>query len=408
MQQILHPICLALAVTGFLLLCWPPRHLRQDRALAALAGVYGFSALSFLVSLEPVWRLLDDITGRPSTGILGAFGSVVALLALQPVVLAYWALPPEQARKRARLCLAAGAVVILALAVLFFQLTPAGRSTPQGFTANYLHTGAYQAYLTLYIVAYTIGETVLAVGCWTAARRTDQVWVARGLRVVGVGAVLTFGYSGVRLAGVGSSLLDLTPPSAAAENFAWICADGGTTLTLAGFFIPTLAVHAVPQTRAWLRAHRDYRRLAPLWKAVHHAMPTIALQPSRADAVTGLRVWDITWRLYRRAVEIRDGQWALQQHLDESVRSAAEQRRRAAGLTGVELADAVTADQLRAALAAYSRGESPQRPTEYADAATREDVRTPDDDVRALLRIAVHFTSAPAAPDAQEAAPSWT
>ncbi|WP_240134986.1 MAB_1171c family putative transporter [Streptomyces sp. MUM 178J] len=405
MQQLLHPICLTLAVTGFLLLCWPPRHLRQDRALAALAGVYGFSALSFLVSLEPVWRLLDDITGRPSTGILGAFGSVVALLALQPVVLAYWALPPDRARKRARVCLAAGAGVIAALAVLFFQLTPAGRTTPQGFTANYIHTGVYQAYLTLYIVAYTVGETVLAVGCWTAARRTDQVWVARGLRVVGIGALMTFGYSAVRLAGVGASLLDLTPPSADAESFAWICADGGTTLTLAGFFIPTVAVHAVPNARAWIRAHRDYRRLAPLWKTVHRAMPTIALQPARTDAVARLRVWDINWRLYRRAVEIRDGQWALQQHLDESVRRAAEQRHRAAGLTGAELASAVTADQLRAALTAYRRDESPQTPTEYADAETRDDVRTPDDDVRALLRIAARFDTEPAQ---EEAAPSWT
>jgi hypothetical protein len=402
-QQILHPLCLVLAVVGFLLLLWPPRYLRQDRALAALAGVYGFSAVSFLVSLEPVWKLLDEATGRPSTGILGAFGSVVALLALQPIVLAHWALPPEKARKRTQLCLTVGAVVILALAVLFSQLIPKGQTTPQGFTANYVHTGAYQAYLTLYIIAYSVGETVLAMGCWNAARRTDQAWIARGLCVVGTGAVLTLGYSAVRIADVGAALVDLSPPSPAAERFAWICADGGTTLTLIGFFIPTLAVHVVPHLRAWVRGRRDYRSLAPLWEAMHHAVPTIALQPTRTT--TPLWAWDTTWHLYRRAVEIRDGQWALRHHLEESVRTAAERHHRAAGLTGAELACAVTADQFRAALAAHSRSQSPQISTEYADATTRENILTPDDDVRALLRIAAHFNTSPAE---QEATPSWT
>ncbi|MCX2968550.1 MULTISPECIES: MAB_1171c family putative transporter [Streptomyces] len=405
MQQLLHPFCLALAAVGFLLLLWPPGHLRRDRALAALAGVYGFSALSFLVSLEPVWRFLDDVTGRPSTGILGAFGSVTALLALQVVVLAYWALPPERARVRARWSLAAGAAVIAALAVLFFQLTPAGRTTPQGFTANYVHTGAYQAYLTLYVVAYSIGETVLAVGCWRAARRTGQVWIARGLRVVCAGAVLTLGYSAVRLHGVAAALFDLAPPPAGAEAFAWLCADIGTALTLVGWFVPTLAVHVTPRVRAAVRARRDHRALGPLWRAVHAAVPAIALQPARTRAGDRLRWWGATWHLYRRAVEIRDGQWALGRHLTESAREAAERRHRAAGLTGAELAHAVTADQIRAALAAHGRGERPDPPAEYADAALRASLRTPDDDVRALLRVAAHFDPAPAE---QESATSWS
>jgi hypothetical protein len=390
-QQLLHPLCLTLAVAGFLLLLWPPGHLRQDRALAALAGIYGCSALSFLVSLDAVWRLLDEVTGRPSTGILVAFCSVVALLTLQPVVLAYWALPPDQARRRARLCTAAGVAVVLALTLLFFQLTPAGRTTPQGFTANYIHTAAYQAYLTLYVVVYAIGETVLALGCWQATRRTDQVWIARGLRIVGVGALLTLGYSAVRLADVGAALADVRPPSAAVENFAWLCADGGTTLTLAGFFVPTMAVHVIPRIRGWVRANNDYRNLATLWEALHHAVPTVALQPARTTVTHRIRLWNTGWHLYRRAVEIRDGQCALEHHLEESVRTAAEQRHRAAGLTGTELAAAVTAEQLRAALVAHRRGETPETPTEYADAGTREDVRTPQDDIRALLLVAAHF-----------------
>ncbi|GAA0471210.1 MAB_1171c family putative transporter [Streptomyces sp. NPDC046215] len=406
MQQLLHPVCAALAVAGFLLLLCPPRHLRQDRALAALVGVYGFCALSFLVSLAPVWKTLGDTTGLPAAGILAAFATVVAQVSLQPVALAYWVLPPEKARTWGRACLAAGAVVVAALTALFLQLPSSGpTTTPQGITAAYLHTGVYQAYLALYICAYALGQAVLATGCWVAARRTDQRWVARGLYVVGAGAVLTFGYSAVRLAGVRAAALGADRPPRAAESFAWICADGGNALVLTGFFVPALTVHVVPRARAWARARRDYRALAPLWEAMHRALPTIALQPARHPAADRLRLWNTTWHLYRRTVEIRDGQWALRHHLDEPVREAAGRRHRAAGRTGTELAYAVTADQLHAALAAHARGEPPHTPTAYADAETHEDVRTPEDDVRALLRIAAHFATSRAE---QEVTTSWT
>ncbi len=288
--------------------------------------------------------------------------------------------------------------------MLFFQLTPTGRSVPQGFTVNYLHDGVYQGYLTLYIIAYIIGEAYLAAGCLRVARRTGEIWIARGLRIVAAGAVLTFGYSAVRLAAIATALLGLPPLPRGFEDFAWICADGGSTLVLIGWFVPTVAVHTIPWMRAWGRAWRDYQALTPLWEALHQAVPTIALQPG-TPFTSRLRILRAPWHLYRRAVEIRDGQWALRHHLAEPVRRAAEERHRAAGLTGTELAAAVTADQLRAALAAYRRGEPPQDPAEYADAATREDLRTPDDDVRALVRIAAHFTTADAG---KESAPSWT
>lgn len=381
---------LALSALGFLLLLWPPKLLRRDRALAALVGVYGLSAVSFLVSLNPIWTMLGDATRRPDTGIFVVFGCVVALLALQPVVLAYWTLPPEKARNRSRLCLVGGVAVILILGGLFLLLTPAGRASPQDFTADYLHTGVYQAYLTLYMSAYTVGEAVFAVGCWKAARRTHETAIARGLQIAGVGAVATLGYSAVRFAGVVAAVAGLKPPSPAVQNVAWICADGGTALTHIGFLIPTLVVYVVPRVLAWGRAYRDYRSLAPLWEALHQAVPTIALQPVRADSVW-LRIWEPTWHLYRRSVEIRDGQWALQHWLEESVRDEADGRHRAAGLTGSELAFAVTAEQIRAALTVYGHGEPPATPAEYADAGIRGNVRTPDDDVRALLRIAAHF-----------------
>jgi hypothetical protein len=399
-QQLLHPVCLTLAVTGFLLLLWPPRRLLRDRALAALAGVYGLCALSFLVSMEPVWKVLGEATGSPSIGILAAFTTVTAQVTLQTVVLADWVLPAERAARRIRQCLTAGALVVAGLVALYLLLPDTGPSVPQGFTARNIHTGAYQAYLTLYILAYVIGQSVLAVGCWRAAGRAGEAWIARGLRVVGAGAAVTLGYSAVRLYGVAAAVFGLAPPSAAAERSAWVFADGGNTLVLTGFFVPMLAVHVIPGLRAWVRAYRDHRSLAPLWRVLRLTLPGIVLEAPRAGVADRLPVLGAGWHLYRRAVEIRDGQWALRHHLEESVRTAAEARHRAAGLDGAELAAAVTADQLRAALTAHVRGEPPRVPAEYADAGARDDVRTPEDDVRALLRIAAHFAAtAPVAED---------
>ncbi|OEV30420.1 hypothetical protein AN219_11005, partial [Streptomyces nanshensis] len=88
----------------------------------------------------------------------------------------------------------------------------------------------------------------------------------------------------------------------------------------------------------------------------------MALNSPRTRNGSRLRVRAITWHLYRRAVEIRDGQWALQPFLDASVRHTSEQRRSAAGLTGADLVSAVTADQIRAALSASKRDEAPRIP----------------------------------------------
>ncbi|MGK4579551.1 MAB_1171c family putative transporter [Kitasatospora sp. HPMI-4] len=404
MQQLLHPVCLTLAIAGFLVLLWPPRYLGQDRALTALVGVYGLCALSFLVSIEPVWRVLGAATGNPSIGILAAFGSVTAQVALQFVVLATWVLPQERARRRARLCLAAGAAVIAVLVTLFLLLPASGPSSPQEFTARNIHNGVYQAYLTVYIGAYTVGQGVLAVVCWRRAGGTHAAWIARGLRVVGVGALMTVGYSTIRLVGVAAAVLGSARAPAPVESFAWVCADGGNMLVLTGFLVPMLAVHTVPRTSAWASAYRNHQRLAPLWQMMHETLPAVALRTQRTAAADRPPAWGATWHLYRRAVEIRDGQWALRHHLDESVRRAAEARYTAAGLQGAELAAAVTADQLRRALTAYLRNEPPRTPTAYADEGIRDEVRTPDDDVRALLRIAAHFEAVPEREDAT----SWT
>ncbi|WP_411113030.1 MAB_1171c family putative transporter [Streptomyces sp. 029-5] len=63
----------------------------------------------------------------------------------------------------------------------------------------------------------------------------------------------------------------------------------------------------------WLRAHRAYRALEPLWAALYVELPEIALPASAAGRRPGPRRTEFA--LYRRVIEIRDGHLALRPYL---------------------------------------------------------------------------------------------
>ncbi|MGQ4420332.1 DUF6545 domain-containing protein, partial [Streptomyces sp. SAS_269] len=104
----------------------------------------------------------------------------------------------------------------------------------------------------------------------------------------------------------------------------------------------------------------------------------------------------ISIRLYRRAVEIRDGRFVIRQYLDASVREASEARHRARGLHGKDLSAAVTADQILAGIAARAAGTRPEpdQLTEFADSGRQ--TSRPMDDIDALLDVARHLPRQPA------------
>ncbi|NBE56506.1 MAB_1171c family putative transporter [Streptomyces boluensis] len=397
MKDLLHPLGLALAGSGFLLLLRDLRRTgRRDRALVALSVAYLASALSYAISLTPVWVRIDAFFGVTNIAVPLAQSCVIGVLVAQAVVLVHWSVPEDRqrlARRRTRLLVLAGGAVVATLAVLFTLLTPA-EQRPADFTLYYVHDPYYQAYLTLYIATYTVAEIALAVGCARQARLAQDPWIARGLRTISVGAVITLGYSAIRISSVLGATFGFDVR--ALEPYAWICGDIGAAVTQVGYFLPTVAGRAA-EVRAWGREHHAYRRLRPLWTALHRAAPSIALLPPQRQLPALLRLRGVGFHLYRRTVEIRDGQIELRPYLDPEVREAAEIRRAAQGLTDPQLAAAVTADQLRDALARQRRGAPVDEPAGYADARLASP--TTADDTRLLLYVAGYFTS-PAEPAA--------
>lgn len=395
MKDILHPLCLAIAGTGFLVLLRDLLKGRRDPALVALAFTYGFSAISYAVSLTPVWVRVDGVFGVPNIVVPIAQGCVILVLALQSTVLAHWSKPHPQARRRSRLLLVAAAGVITAMSVLFVLLTPA-TTRPTDFSLYYAHDPVFQAYVLLYFGTYTAAEIYLARSCWTYARTATNRSIAFSLRLVTIGAVITLGYSGIRIAAVIGADTGFSVDGL--NGFAWACGDIGATLTQIGYLIPTLALRAA-SALGWTTTHLRYRRLRPLWSALDRADPGITLRrpaPQRQDLLRGRSAH---FPLLRRRVEIRQGQKLMRRYLDPADRAHAETRRRAEGLTGAELVAAVTADQIHAALLRHRADEPVAAPAEYADAEL--DLATTEDELLHLQRVAAHFT--PPTPESRDA-----
>lgn len=68
-----------------------------------------------------------------------------------------------------------------------------------------------------------------------------------------------------------------------------------------------------PTFSTYLRQVRAYRQLQPLWQAVYEAMPEIALPPDPLNDAS------LSFKLYRRVIEIRDGELALRSYRDEQM-----------------------------------------------------------------------------------------
>jgi hypothetical protein len=67
----------------------------------------------------------------------------------------------------------------------------------------------------------------------------------------------------------------------------------------------------VRQLGRWLTDYRRYRALGPLWRASYDSLPDIALRAPSPRWLSWLPPRDAQFALYRRVIEIRDGQGAL-------------------------------------------------------------------------------------------------
>ncbi|MGH3366948.1 MAG: MAB_1171c family putative transporter, partial [Nocardioidaceae bacterium] len=137
-----------------------------------------------------------------------------------------------------------------------------------------------------------------------------------------------------------------------------------------GTTLPTLGPRLEYLIRGfWHR--RSLRRLRPLWETLHEALPDIAL--ATLDRPSSPTV-EISERLYRRVIAIRDGLLMLQPYRDPADTREHRDQADAAGLTDSRRAAAIEAADIHAALHRRRHDMPPRGYSAEGNAATHDDL----------------------------------
>ncbi|WP_461029518.1 MAB_1171c family putative transporter, partial [Streptomyces sparsus] len=297
------------------------RH-RTDPALIALCAYFLCSSLSFVVELDQIRTHLNALLHYPNITTLLCQALVVVLTAAQQVVLVHWSHPPPQARLLARRRMLGFGAALLVLAGLFFFVNPPTRQGSAEVTVLLnMENPRYALYFSLYLAVCAVGQVGAVRMSLRYARIAHRPWLRRGMWAVTAGGLLILCYCAVRYVEIAGMRLGFDNPW---SWLYWTTGSVGSLLQVFGWTVPSWGPQ-LSRAGRWWADYRAYRRLAPLWWALYRASPGIALAepPSRLAELLPPR--DLEYRLYRRVIEIRDGQLALRPWLDpEAVRREAD------------------------------------------------------------------------------------
>ncbi|MER5635457.1 MAB_1171c family putative transporter [Kitasatospora sp. NPDC002227] len=321
----------------------------------------------FAVSMAISSGLLSPAVSESAAQLWEPLCRVVPLLGIEVrnVALCFLALMAygvrggvEARRERRQLMLLAGVIAVEALSYLAAGVDPEGSVLASNGPGSRAALVAYDLFFLLYSV-WCVSLFVVVIH--RSARQVPAGVLRVGVRLVAAGGLSGLVWTALDVIPLFSQLL--TGRQEYAEDvYSAPWAVLTLTLGLGGATLAAWGRTAAAPLR-WLRAWRSYRRLGPLWTALHQARPEIALEPAGWRGSAHLS-------LYRRVIEIRDGQLALRGHVHPQ---AVEWAGSDAGSEVVEAA--VIAAALEAAAAGRSYPGSGYRAPEMSAELTEEAAR---------------------------------
>ncbi|MFF3020909.1 MAB_1171c family putative transporter [Streptomyces sp. NPDC057939] len=286
---------------------------KNDIALWALCTYFLCSGISFLVDLDLLRLHISGFFGLPNITSLITQVAVVILTAAQQVVLVYWSSPPAEARRMARRRVLFFGAALCVLVPTSLAVGPAAKSeTATSTILLSIQDGRYALYMSFYLLICAIGQFETVRLSLRFTRMANRQWLAVGMRTVTVGASLILVYCVTRSIQIAGTRLDFD--GAALDPIQWTSGSIGALLQIVGWTIPSWGIR-VTRARGWFRSYRSYLRLRPLWWALYEASPDIALDPPRSLPRDLIPPRDPHYSLYRRVIEIRDGQLMLRTSL---------------------------------------------------------------------------------------------
>ncbi|MEV6583367.1 MAB_1171c family putative transporter [Streptomyces sp. NPDC051582] len=309
--------------------------------------------------------------------VLTAFSGSCIVLVLQ-----WGGGPPAVVRRATRLTVAVFGAVTL-LIVLLFAIGDAPVERLRDLDTYYANTPWLREMIVCYLLAHTVGSSTLTLLCWKWLLRVRPSLrpLRTGLALIVLGGALDLGYLVAKWAAVGARWAGrdwdglstyVAPPFASAAAL----------MVGSGFIVPLVGGSA-----AW-RDFSRYRRLHPLWKALHgFAASSVTTVPLTWWSPIGIRL------IHRESV-IDDGILALARWFDPAVREAAYETALGQGLCPARAS--LVADA--AMLAAACRRREAAVAAEAADRAAAADQGLSEPyrlDSRPLAALAREFRTSP-------------
>ncbi len=382
------PTIVAIAIALKLRAQWKsgqPLTLAQRDLLLTLACI----GLVGIVVLPPVHLALDAAVGIPDLARLLANALTLVACYCAQLLLLCLSESEDRVRRLARLY---GVGLLGALVLLgHFFAAASLREEALDFTRRFADAPFILEYKLVYLTGFGLALGNLARLTWRYARLAHHpslhlglVWITFGSLSGLLYALHDAGYVVGQRLGLAYPFGDPTPITQALLFVSAGALAVGSTL-------PEWGQRArVPDLYRWLDHYRSLRRLYPLWRVLYEATPEVALEPPASHLRDVLTVRRLSYWLYRRVVEIRDGSLALRPYRSVWAERTA---RRLCDEQGVPAED-VPAVVEAACLAAAIR----LKRLDPRAAVARQATRPPDQggadligEVVALERLARHF-----------------
>lgn len=351
------------------------------------------AAAAVTILLPPIYVAVDRLMGIPNLARLLANGSI--LLASWGVQLFMWRLNyPDRPLMPRVLSSGLLALTILVAMSVLFTIAPTDGEEAIDFTSRYAHEPAIQLYRFAFLAYLALTAIQFIHLSWRYASVTSSAILVPSLLLLTLGASCGLVYIVHEASRLLFPLLGLTYPIPDATHVTMRLLAVALVLMIVGSTLPTWGEYVgAARLGRWFVAYRTYRQLYPLWRAIYHALPTIALHPPRRDyPLADAMATKFPFLNYRRGIEIRDGYVRLQGHRDRRVRGYATALCRRARIPSGEAALILEAAEVAAALRAYRLDLDRFTTNEPLPIA---DYETFEEDAAHLASVARHFARSP-------------
>ncbi|QFU87496.1 MAB_1171c family putative transporter [Amycolatopsis sp. YIM 10] len=330
------------------------RSTRGSTIWILLGGV----ACSMTAQTPGVYHALAEVSGIPNLGRLVAHGTMLAVAwAAQEYLLRanQLGLGPAVGLLRSKRWFLA--VMVMMCVCFALADTPvddvrfAGRYGAEPWVLEY-----WLVFVAAIVPAF---GNIVRLSSRYAARSEVPAW-RYGLRFIAVGTASALLYHVHKAVVFAADRFDFRYPEPISDQLDRFLPPLAAVLVLIGAMLPWwMPRPGFPAIRDWFTRYRTYQRLRPLWLALYRTNPEIALFPPRPILIDLLPSRDLSLRLYRRVIEIRDGRLSLQPHLDPGIGSTVRTMARRSGVSGRKLDAMAEAATLLAAIRSHATGSAP-------------------------------------------------